>query len=31
MSTVRPKNLSLKYQMFTSSGCKDIRIKNLFL
>ena len=24
MNTVRPNNLSLKYQKFTPSGCKDL-------
>ena len=27
MNSVRPNNLSLKYQRFTSSDCKDIGIK----
>ena len=29
MNSLRPNNLSLKYQMFTSSDCKDIEIRHL--
>ena len=29
MKAVRSNNVSLKYQRFTSSGCKDIRIPNI--
>ena len=29
MNSVRPNNLSLKYQRFTSSDCKDIGIRQL--
>ena len=27
MNSVRPNNLSLKYQRYTQTGCKDIGIK----
>ena len=27
MNSVRPNNLSLKYQSYTQTGCKDIGIK----
>ena len=29
MNSLRPNNLSLKYQRFTSSDCKDIEIRHL--
>ena len=29
MNAVRSNNVSLKYQRFTSSGCKDIRITKI--
>ena len=29
MNAVRSNNMSLKYQRFTSSGCKDIRITKI--
>ena len=31
MNSVRPNNLSLKYQRFVPSGCKDIELENLSL
>ena len=31
INNVKPNNLSLKYQRFTQSGCKDIRIRKLSL
>ena len=31
MISVRPNNLSLKYQKFTPAGCKDVGIKKLKL
>ena len=31
INNVKPNNLSLKYQRFTQSGCKDIKIRKLSL